>query len=648
VAVLPEAIYKYFDDTTRHFDVVHKPNWLISDVEADVWLVDNKGDMREVGGEVKGGTNIRWDKDFPGGLLTDRRYALVRKQFKSVFIWSHDGPLALSGNSLRDIKFFHVAVYWFLEFLDVRYGDQFREVGLAVASIDDLVDFFDLYKFGGVTATSDMIARWESFLRTQRVDPSDPAAVRGYLLVKDAYGKDGRLKSKFVAKALLIKAHRVRQLEPLSSYLSQFESSPSSTVGDDSSWSTAAIVRVFTVLSRALATIPEFCTAELAQPEKILEALKPFRRREDSRTRTLPSVVGKGLLGGCCNWMLDIYPKIFDCIKHVEQALEPEDDKSEAGIALRLLRAEQKVAIDPKLQEIAGRWRRTPSQPSRDQRSQVNMPIILILLRLHSAVCYSLVGLLACCRRREVTEILEPSADQLAARTVQIALRKTGVDNSRRVMHKPIPQIVSDCLSSLKALKAICLNIQPRDDSQLHKMAFFQFGLRGLGTLEPESVNGLLIELSLYFDLRGENGSTWLVRSHELRRYFAMTFFHMGGEENSLPTLTWFMGHANIERTWRYVKESLTGKELSVAEAAMARSAICSDDQSENVQILRSVVLNHFGCSSIELLASDEIQDYLEMLAEEKTFRAKPVQIQCGGHKVFTILLSLTGTMSNA
>jgi len=60
------------------------------------------------------------------------------------------------------------------------------------------------------------------------------------------------------------------------------------------------------------------------------------------------------------------------------------------------------------------------------------------------------------------------------------------------------------------------------------------------------------------------------------------------------------------------------------------------------------VVLNHFGCSSIELLASDEIQDYLEMLAEEKTFRAKPVQIQCGGHKVFTILLSLTGTMSNA
>ncbi|HFL7940762.1 TPA: hypothetical protein ACG5DM_003839 [Pseudomonas putida] len=648
MSVLPELFSKFFDDSVRQFTVNHKPSWLISDMESDVWLVDNKGDLRMVNGKFEGGTNIRWDKDFPGGWLSSPQYTLIREQFRSVLIWSHDGPIALLGNSLRDIKFFHRALYWFLEFLDLRYDSLFREKGLVVASIEDLIDFLDLYQSGGVTATSDMIARWEKFLVYAQVDPNNVDAAKAYLLENEAYGEDGKLNSKFIANALCIRTHRVRQLEPFSAYLNRYEFSQRTRSDRDPQRVTGAVARIMIVVSRALATMPELSIIDLARTDRVIEALKSFKRFGVGRTRTLPIAVGQKLLRGCCDWMVNVYPKVQIFLKELEASIEPEALSVEGGVIARIIRAEENIKIDPKLVQIAGHWRRRPSDPSRQQRLQNAMPVVLILLRLHIAVCYSLIGLLACCRRKEVTEILDLSLSEGPSRTVPVALRKTGIDSSRRVMHKPVPQIVIDCLSSLSALKGVCLNMHAKDDPQLRRMAFFQFGLQGISVLDPESINGLLTELSLHLDLRENNGRQWLLRSHELRRYFAMTFFNMAGEENSLPALSLFMGHANIERTWRYVKESLTGKELTVAEAAMARSAICSDDKSENVQYLRAVVLKYFGCNSIELLAADEVQDYLEVLAEDGVFTATPVQIQCAGHEMFTILISLTGTAIDA
>lgn len=76
---------------------------------------------------------------------------------------------------------------------------------------------------------------------------------------------------------------------------------------------------------------------------------------------------------------------------------------------------------------------------------------------------------------------------------------------------------------------------------------------------------------------------------------FCCDIFHFGGLENSLPALSWFMGHEDVGETWRYIKESLTGKELSASEAALATSAVCSDDQSHGVQQLRNILVKHFG-----------------------------------------------------
>jgi hypothetical protein len=139
------------------------------------------------------------------------------------------------------------------------------------------------------------------------------------------------------------------------------------------------------------------------------------------------------------------------------------------------------------------------------------------------------------------------------------------------------------------------------------------------------------------------NGPTWYIRPHELRRLFALTFFHAGGRENALPALSWFMGHHELHVTWRYIREDLTGREISGTEATLARAAVYSEDQSASICQLRKMLLLHFGVGELKVLSEDTVQEYLEMLHEEGVYTATPIQVRTAAGKRFTVLITIDG-----
>jgi len=208
-------------------------------------------------------------------------------------------------------------------------------------------------------------------------------------------------------------------------------------------------------------------------------------------------------------------------------------------------------------------------------------------------------------------------------------------------MDKPVPMIIAECLESLAQLKKAWKKLYLSEDPLLDDQAFFKVNARGIYPLVIQDVYVLLGELSESLDLVDVHGERWIVLPHQLRRYFAMTFFHFGGAENALPALSWFMGHENIEETWHYIKESLTGREISASEAAMATAAVCSADESAGAKALRDIIQKHFGCESLSLMNEDEILDYLEMLAEQGVYTVSPVQVRCGKSQKYTVLISI-------
>jgi hypothetical protein len=148
--------------------------------------------------------------------------------------------------------------------------------------------------------------------------------------------------------------------------------------------------------------------------------------------------------------------------------------------------------------------------------------------------------------------------------------------------------------------------------------------------------------MSEYFDLRTTDGSRWLVSPHELRKFFAMSFFRDGDRANSLPALTWFMGHGDdIEKTWVYLRSDLAEEEISSAEATWAAVALRTQPQDESVRRLRSILEEHFGSQQLSVLGEDDLQEYLELLRSQGAYTATLKSIRDGRGRRYTVLVHI-------
>ena len=127
-----------------------------------------------------------------------------------------------------------------------------------------------------------------------------------------------------------------------------------------------------------------------------------------------------------------------------------------------------------------------------------------------------------------------------------------------------------------------------------------------------------------------QRGRRWYVRSHELRRFWAYSFFYKFGL-GELHTIGWFLGHSESEQTWAYIRESFDGhdKEMRQIKAAYAASVLhgrhaAPAGSDEAIDRIRAIVLEHFGCGQVELVEGDELQAYLETVIEQQTLEVEP------------------------
>jgi len=645
--LLPAELKAFLEAEDQPISDTHTPDWLRSEFRDYIWVVGYRKEFRLVNGAEKGGVVLRWNKGLPGGRWNDEANAKILTQCKRVTISAHEGAMALLGNSLRNIQGFHIYLHWFVEFLLLRYGSSFQSVGFEIADSDDIADFLAGYERGGVTETSQMIRRWEEYLSSKGLDPDDVTSVKAYLGLSLAFDKRGKVSSYFVSEALGISAARSGQLGPFNEYLMRYVDGSESRDAIKKMSRTAGLSRWAIILSKALAWVPDLSDTDLANVDEISLAVTVFRNETNERTITLPEAVASELIRECCKWILEVYPDIVKFYTAIVSNITTSENESASTLTKKILAAEAEVALTPILAGVVDKWRRLLASNPDYAPINSRMTRVFILFRLHLAVSFVIVGLLGCCRKQEVLDISTVD-DILPNRKINVELRKTGFDGARRTMEKPVPQIAMDCISSLEKIKSILEKISPIEDPQVRSKAFYNLNMKGMCVLPRSAVDVYLEELCMVLDLRDAEGNCWALRSHQLRRYFAMSFFHGGESENSLAALSWFMGHEDVEATWRYIKESMTGKEITATEAAFAKSVIYSPDQEDNVRSLRSVVLRHFGCESLSMLTEDEVQIYLEMLAEKGAYSARPIQIKCGNNKVFTVLITILENIAGA
>jgi hypothetical protein len=403
-------------------------------------------------------------------------------------------------------------------------------------------------------------------------------------------------------------------------------------------------------LSKALNLIPDLASSNLCDTEALTRALRRFRSKKHKRTRTIPLEVGLSVIDKCCDWMLYVAEPLIRWVGAIERRYRHQDQRLKCeDLETRLNEAIQHTPVPDKLKSFriteffdhvvrpesrVGLMRSTGSTLAHKHWA------VTEIIQLHTAICYVLIGILVCRR-----ELLSTQFGNLVfvrkLPYLKVALGKTGLREVRRTLRKPVPQLVAMCFDSLKRLSQVLCLIQKPDDARVALHAFFQFNRNGVGFLTENCVTSMLDLLSEHFGARTKDGLLWHLRAHQLRRFFAFTFFHFGGLENSLPALSWFMGHDDLSKTWRYVKEELTGREISAIEAAMTVNAIYSDDQSESVNALRDVLHRHFKTEDLTVIDPDSVSDYLEVLSEKGIYSADPIQIRSASGVRTTVLIHI-------
>nr|CBA30152.1 hypothetical protein Csp_C22120 [Curvibacter putative symbiont of Hydra magnipapillata] len=704
---LPDTLEQFFDTSSRSFDRLYRPAWLLNDLADPVWHIKFGENIRKVEGVVKGAARIRWALRLPDGRLTDRSHNRLLEHAKLLLVAAFDGATS-SSKTLAIVATYHRHLMWLVEYWVTHGPGLHQQQGLLGLDVDTVETFVAIYAMNGVAGISRACKRWDEWVverlqdealqidaaievmsseerarlriglgavrntsaeslhaKSDSFDEGHYVSARVLLHRMHAYDLRGVVRGKFIEEAIGVEASRIPRIAALLVHLQRYEichdysyrAIPRCGYRTEPLLGRLSLaeraekpLKVWGVLnwvrqaSQTLTLIPELASNTFADPTEVGERLARFNARREGRTKSIPTPIALQLTTFCIDWMQHVEPQLRGLVEMVFESLSR---NSEAGPS-ELQRLLEGIPVPAALRRFGARrfwgrslWKdRHGCNVDRGEEQKTELAIT-DLLNVHVAVCFVLVAMLSCCRRSEVLTLSKDAIQYRGGRAyIRVLLRKTGADEARLSVLKPVPMIVSRCFESLSAITAVLNRYRPTRDAHVASLVFRKFNRNGLSEI-AQTIYAHLDLVSEVANLRTDDKRLWHIRPHELRRFFALSFFHDGGRENSLPALSWFMGHREIHMTWRYVREELSGAELSEAEAALAAAAVYSDDEAASVQRLRRMLLKHFGVEELKVLSEAVVQEYLEMLHESGTFTATPVQVRGMSGMRFTVLITI-------
>jgi len=135
-----------------------------------------------------------------------------------------------------------------------------------------------------------------------------------------------------------------------------------------------------------------------------------------------------------------------------------------------------------------------------------------------------------------------------------------------------------------------------------------------------------------YFETPLRDGNRFYIRTHQLRRFFALSFF-WGNGFGSMDTLRWFMGHTDPQHLYRYITENTPGEVLR-----HAKSQFLSETIDEHIE-LRELILKRFGTLDFTVLNTGELEEYIDELISDGDVDLEPEFIEDDNGKSYRLLV---------
>lgn len=137
-----------------------------------------------------------------------------------------------------------------------------------------------------------------------------------------------------------------------------------------------------------------------------------------------------------------------------------------------------------------------------------------------------------------------------------------------------------------------------------------------------------------YFDVDLIDGKRPYIRQHQLRRFFAMSFFWSSGFK-SIDTLRWFLGHTNAEHVYNYIKENTNGEVLNNVKAQYISENI------NDYENLNEIFENKYNIIDYNLINKEDLADYINTMLADGVITVEPEFIENDEGKRFEIIVKV-------
>lgn len=106
------------------------------------------------------------------------------------------------------------------------------------------------------------------------------------------------------------------------------------------------------------------------------------------------------------------------------------------------------------------------------------------------------------------------------------------------------------------------------------------------------------------------------IRSHQLRRFFAMCFFWSANDKDGMDTLRWMLGHTDLEHLYHYISESDTGGVLKGVKANYIVKGLLDSSKEiadlEHIDELERLIMKRFSLNEHGTVSVLAIQEAIE------------------------------------
>lgn len=297
------------------------------------------------------------------------------------------------------------------------------------------------------------------------------------------------------------------------------------------------------------------------------------------------------------------------------------------------------LLLSGKLKEQIKQWKQvTGNGVNKFQEMRKNKSLYFILRAYYGATQFLTGAIMA----RRQSEMISLNANESInhINKVMVFKRSKSTKNIfgvKDTIELPIDEMALEMIANIEKIQAVLVEYKYLEkNTQLFSPISYNSPLIISNSLNASNYNDSLDIFYDYVEMDCLDNKRYYMRQHQLRRFFAMSFF-WGSGFGSMDTLRWFLGHTDIQHLYHYITESTEGSVLKSVKAQYAYETL------DNQEDLKNLLVEKYGTSNFSLIEREILEDYIEELIEENKVIVEPEFIIDDSGKKYKILVKVKG-----